>query len=177
MRFFFILTSICFSPSYSDFNYCQMKCAHTMCIYNGVSDTCLNYKKPEINDEAKKIILDKHNELRRCIAKGKKYKPEHPEMPKAANMMKFQWHDETAKVAQRWADQCKYGHDACKKLQDMDIGQNVMHKSTTGKVSQVPYVIFIERLYSEILKFNTSIDKFEPQKGVIKKREKSKQGR
>lgn len=168
--FTIILTSLLFSPSSSDFDYCQLKCnanKHTMCLYKGVSDQCEKYKKADVNEAAKKLLVDKHNEMRRCIAKGIKYKPNHPEMPKAANMMKFQWHEESAKVAQRWADQCKYQHDACRKLQDMDNGQNIYRKFSTNPMLEVPYVKFLDGFYSEIMLFNVShVDKFVPVEDV-----------
>ena len=33
-------------------------------------------------------------------------------MDKAANMRKLKWNEDLAKEAQRWADQCKFEHDA-----------------------------------------------------------------
>ena len=158
------------TQSKSDFDYCQLKChkyTHTMCLYKGVSKKCEDFKESNINDEAKKIIVDKHNEMRRCIANGTKYKPGHPEMPKAANMMKLEWSEESARVAQRWADQCTYEHDQCRKLKSMDNGQNMARLIGPTPFSAIPYVKFLESFYNEIMKFKVSlIDKYHPEGGI-----------
>ena len=46
-------------------------------------------------------------------------------MPKAANMGVMTWDKELARIAQRWALQCHYGHDDCRGLPNMRVGQNV----------------------------------------------------
>ena len=41
-------------------------------------------------------------------------------------MMKLVWNDEIAATAQRWADQCKGGHDKVRsKCEGTGVGQNV----------------------------------------------------
>ncbi len=41
------------------------------------------------------------------VATGKE-----PKLPKAANMRELKWDNDLALVAQRWADQCDFNHDA-----------------------------------------------------------------
>ena len=69
---------------------------------------------------SKQAILDKHNELRRKVAKG-----EESGQPGAANMRKLVWNNELEAVAQRWSDQCNFGHDSVRdKLDGTKVGQN-----------------------------------------------------
>ncbi len=70
--------------------------------------------------------MDKHNELRRKVAKGQERG-----QPAATNMNKLEWSDELAKIAQLWADQCpsvsRGGHDDNRKTSKWRrrVGQNV----------------------------------------------------
>ena len=40
-------------------------------------------------------------------------------------MMEMTWDEELAAVAQRWADQCQFGHDASRDVSRYRVGQNV----------------------------------------------------
>ena len=73
----------------------------------------------QLSAAAKSAILDKHNELRRRVAKGEETNGLNGVgQPAAANMKKMVWNAELEAVAQRWADQCKFGHD--KKREKLD---------------------------------------------------------
>jgi len=49
-----------------------------------------------------------------------------PGQPPAANMNQLVWNTELADIAQRWADQCNFGHDDNRnKLDGTQVGQNV----------------------------------------------------
>ena len=65
----------------------------------------------QLSAAAKAAILDKHNELRRRVAKGEETSGLSGAQPAAANMKKMVWSEELETVAQRWADQCTSGHD------------------------------------------------------------------
>ena len=56
--------------------------------------------------------MDRHNEIRREVAKGQKSGE-----GEAANMRKLVWNNELETIAQRWADQCNYGHAEARELQ------------------------------------------------------------
>ena len=75
----------------------------------------------ELSSEAKQAMLDKHNELRRKVARGEETSGP---QPAASNMRKLVWSPELEAVAQRWADQCTFGHD--KKRDKLD-GTYVSH--------------------------------------------------
>ena len=72
----------------------------------------------QLSAAAKAAILDKHNELRRRVAKGEETSGLSGAQPAAANMKKMVWSEELETVAQRWADQCTFGHD--KKREKLD---------------------------------------------------------
>ena len=65
----------------------------------------------QLSDAAKTAILDKHNELRRRVAKGEETNGLNGGQPAAGNMKKMVWNEELETVAQRWADQCRFAHD------------------------------------------------------------------
>ena len=78
-----------------------------------------------MSSEAKQAILDKHNELRRRVAKGEETGGINGPQPGASNMKKLVWNSELETIAQRWADQCTFGHDSEReKLDGTSVGQN-----------------------------------------------------
>eukprot|EP00090_Calanus_glacialis_P014195 TRINITY_DN22915_c0_g1_i1.p1 TRINITY_DN22915_c0_g1~~TRINITY_DN22915_c0_g1_i1.p1 ORF type:complete len:248 (-),score=53.17 TRINITY_DN22915_c0_g1_i1:97-741(-) len=95
-----------------------------MCKYNGPSTECaLKTETRSFSEAGKSLILDKHNELRRKVAKGEQREPK--QHPQASNMRKMIWNDELAATAQRWADQCDFNHDKNRrKLDGTYVGQN-----------------------------------------------------
>jgi len=112
--------------SSSNASYCTLDEGHTMCKYQGPSDSCSSktiFRK--LSAEAKTIILDKHNELRRRVAKGEETEGSPGPQPGAANMKKMVWNNELEEIAQRWADQCTFGHDSIRtKMDGTAVGQN-----------------------------------------------------
>ncbi|NXS61252.1 CRIS2 protein, partial [Brachypteracias leptosomus] len=68
--------------------------------------------------DQQKLIVDKHNDLRRGVK------------PTASNMMKMQWSPEAAKNAQKWADQCTMSHSpANMRTTDVICGENLFMSS------------------------------------------------
>jgi len=119
------------APAASNKEYCDTSSDHTMCKYPGPSAECAAKTTGKAFTPAgKKLILDKHNELRRKVAKGEE--TEVNAQPKASNMREMVWSDELAAIAQRWADQCEFGHDANrKKLDGTYVGQNAYMSSSS----------------------------------------------
>ena len=59
------------------------------------------------------------------MAKGEEEGGINPPQPAAANMRKMVWSEELELIAQRWADQCTFGHDSVRtKLDGTQVGQN-----------------------------------------------------
>ena len=104
-----------------------------MCKYLGPSDSCNEMTIfRELSQVGKDAILDKHNELRRRVAKG-----EQAGQPPAANMRKLVWNEELEKISQRWADQCIFGHDPVRsKLNGTSVGQNAYWGGNTAEGSE-----------------------------------------
>jgi len=115
--------------------FCDKSKEHTMCKYIGPSKECA--KKTSfrtLSKDAKQAILDKHNALRRKVAKGEE---KFNNQPKAADMREMVWNDELEKVAQRWSDQCTFGHDKeRKKLDGTYVGQNAYISMTTADTDE-----------------------------------------
>merc|ERR1712183_847602 len=113
-------------------DYCKLE-AHTMCKFLGPSDSCNEMTIfRELSQIGKDAILDKHNELRRRVAKG-----EQAGQPPAANMRKLVWNEELEKISQRWADQCIFGHDPVRsKLNGTSVGQNAYWGGNTAEGSE-----------------------------------------
>jgi len=141
--------------------YCSVKCRdgkqHTLCKYNGdkLDAKCLRTEEESlqhsVTDKEKKIIVNKHNQLRRKIAKGK---DNVSNMPKAANMMELEWDEELAKIAQGWANQCFYEHDDCRQTSDgcyNSVGQNIAVRGVSrSKDAKVDWNEVVEAWYSEV---------------------------
>ena len=85
---------------------------YNVSISQGPSASCsASTTLRQLSEESKAAILDKHNELRRRVAKGEETSGLSGPQPAAANMRKMVWSEELETVAQRWADQCTSGHD------------------------------------------------------------------
>jgi len=97
-----------------------------MCKYKGPSASCsANTIFKTLSTEGKAAILDRHNLLRRKVAKGEETGGINAPQPPAANMKKMIWNTELEEIAQRWADQCEFGHDSVRtKLDGTSVGQN-----------------------------------------------------
>jgi len=112
--------------------FCAVDQTHTMCAYPGIGSKCLadpQFKKG-FNDVGRQLILDMHNELRSRVAKG-----EEAGQPKASDMRALVWNNELEAVAQRWADQCTFGHDSNRAMLDgTSVGQNA-YMSMSSQVS------------------------------------------
>jgi len=97
-----------------------------MCKYQGPSTSCAGKTIfRSLSAAGKAAILDRHNTLRRKVAKGEEEGGINPPQPAAANMRKMVWSEELELIAQRWADQCTFGHDSVRtKLDGTQVGQN-----------------------------------------------------
>ncbi|XP_034946938.1 venom allergen 5-like [Chelonus insularis] len=123
------------SLSYCNLKSCPDK-SHTMCRYS--SDYA-----PECGDKSiiesgmssnqKKEVIDTHNNLRHFVACGNEKRGDPGPQPPATNMGPVTWDDELATIAQRWANQCVFGHDDCRDTERFEVGQNVAFASSSKK--------------------------------------------
>jgi len=114
------------APGGSTDAYCALSSDHTLCKYQGASASCAEKTIfRSLSAAGKAAILDRHNDLRRKVAKGEEVGGINPPQPAAANMRKMVWNEELELIAQRWADQCTFGHDSVRtKLDGTQVGQN-----------------------------------------------------
>jgi len=131
--------------------YCVASRGHSRCKNKGQSEKCkcvTIYRT--LSKDAKQAILDKHNELRRKVAKG-----EERNQPKAADMREMVWNDELETMAQRWADQLTtHRNKDRRKLDGTYVGQNVYgatgaKKSTEFQVNKYA-VNSVQSWYSQV---------------------------
>jgi len=100
--------------------YCRQSPQHTMCLFPGPAPFCRPVSRG-LSPNTRNAVLDRHNQLRAQVAQGNQ-----PGQPPAANMNQLVWNTELADIAQRWADQCNFGHDDNRnKLDGTQVGQNV----------------------------------------------------
>lgn len=59
----------------------------------------------------KTIIVNKHNEFRRRVAKGLETRGNPGPQPPASNMRLMKWNNDLAKAAQTWTDRCTTDSD------------------------------------------------------------------
>lgn len=138
---------------------------HTMCKWTGPSTACTAKMIPNqnvITEEQKKIIVDKHNELKRKVAKGQE-----PDQPAASNMKEMVWNEEIALIAQRLADQCMdhcpapnaICHDTSRSKLEYkgtmkSVGQNIAqsYKAPPGQQVSMPDILTkaVQDWYNEV---------------------------
>lgn len=139
MTFLFtVLIAMILNPV-SAVDYCtDVQCSrgkHTMCQFptNSPGPKCGGEGDQSITSNQIKELLDIHNRWRDYLAAGKETRSKGGAMPQAANMGAVTWNKQIAEVAQRWARQCNYGHDHCRNIPGMLVGQNVAMTGTSGK--------------------------------------------
>ncbi|CAL7938009.1 unnamed protein product [Xylocopa violacea] len=113
---------------------------HTLCKYPSSSPApaCGKVISVGFTNAEKNEMVQKHNSLRAYVAAGKETRGNPGPQPPAKNMKTMVWDDDLANVAQRWANQCQFGHDACRDDSRYYVGQNVAMTSTTGTVATKP---------------------------------------
>ncbi|KAJ9593714.1 hypothetical protein L9F63_014762, partial [Diploptera punctata] len=132
---------------------------HTMCIYSEVGSGCTNLKYSGVNtDEEKQAIVDEHNRVRAIVANGQESRGNPGPQPSAANMEKMQWDNDLAVVAQRWANQCNFGHDSCRNDARFYVGQNVYMGSSMGspETGTEDWIAAVDAWYDEVALFSSS---------------------
>nr|Q7YT83.1 RecName: Full=Cysteine-rich venom protein; Short=CRVP; AltName: Full=Substrate-specific endoprotease Tex31; Flags: Precursor [Conus textile]CAD36507.1 substrate-specific endoprotease [Conus textile] len=97
-----------------DSKYYELTPAHTMCLTDKPNAVAV-----PLTQETEHEILEMHNKIRADVTD-------------AANMLKMEWDERLATVAQKWAMQCILGHDSGRRGEpDLpgSVGQNVAWSS------------------------------------------------
>ncbi|NXW55472.1 CRIS protein, partial [Eurystomus gularis] len=91
--------------------------------------------------DQQKLIVDKHNELRRGVK------------PTASNMMKMEWSAAAANNAQKWANQCTLSHSPAKmRTTNVLCGENLFMSS-----APFPWPYVAQAWYNEEKDFDYGI--------------------
>ncbi|XP_057339809.1 venom allergen 5-like [Microplitis mediator] len=133
----------------------------TLCKYPSPdpASSCGEVNSATLTQEEKDEIVKAHNDRRALVASGEE-KRGNPGPQPAGQIPPLEWSDEIAEVAQRWANQCNFGHDECRNL-DQSIGQNVgLVWDPSGYNSKLTDLV--ESWYNEVQNFDGSkVGKFE----------------
>ncbi|XP_043222964.1 venom allergen 3-like [Amphibalanus amphitrite] len=115
------------TTDYCNKTLCRGDWVHTMCEHPDETPgpACLQIYSTPITDSQKEELLDVHNRLREHVASGKETRCQGGPLPTAADMGVMTWNDEIARIAQRLALTCVRGHDKCRDLKMMYLGQNL----------------------------------------------------
>lgn len=84
-----------------------------------------------VTEAEKRTIVGLHNKLRSTVASGQELRGAPGPQPPASDMLEMVWDEELAAVAQRWADQCQFGHDQVRDVGRFKVGQNVYISGST----------------------------------------------
>ncbi|KAF8764811.1 CRISP/Allergen/PR-1 like protein [Argiope bruennichi] len=129
MRSLFILAFFCLVGwSYSQkcpARYLRFTPVHSFCL--PPNPTC-EIKRTGVSEVDKKLILKLHNQFRSKVAMGNEHGSLGGSLPQAADMLQMEWDDELAAVAQKWTENCKWGHDCkeCRAVENFAVGQNLV---------------------------------------------------
>ncbi|XP_018316471.1 venom allergen 3-like [Mycetomoellerius zeteki] len=141
--------------NYCSVETCEIKGPHTMCTYTSPepSATCKQVYKVGVTNEDIDSILTIHNKLRQRVALGQESRGNPGWQPKAVDMPNLTWNKELANIAQRWVNQCNYGHDACRDINKYQVGQNVAQSYSSGE-NDYTMQNFIDLWYNEVENFD-----------------------
>ncbi|XP_008545751.1 venom allergen 5-like [Microplitis demolitor] len=137
---------------------------HTMCLYSSSkpSPYCNKVQTSSLTPEEEQEILDAHNKFRARVASGQESLGRPGPQP-AGHIPPLKWDKELAQVAQRWANQCKFGHDKCRDVERFQVGQNVASKMHSNQhVAQMGDLV--KMWYDEVKDFDSrQVQSFKPQ--------------
>ncbi|KOC70985.1 Venom allergen 3, partial [Habropoda laboriosa] len=102
------------------------------------SRNCGKVMAVAFSDAEKNEMVKAHNDFRRRVASGLEGRGSPGPQPPAKNMQTITWDNNLAYVAQRWVNQCTFGHDACRNDDRFYTGQNAAMTMTTGTVNTTP---------------------------------------
>ncbi|XP_078525373.1 cysteine-rich venom protein tigrin-like [Lissotriton helveticus] len=124
--------------------------AHALRLHVFLLWSLASGRRTDYTGEEIQLLLDLHNTYRARVN------------PPAANMMKLEWHDELASMAQDWADQCTFEHGQPDRDNPPfdDIGQN-LNKFTSSDPDRLDSLysrtyIALKTWWDEVIWYNFS---------------------
>ena len=103
-------------------------------FFQGIGASCNGgFVARGLSESEKAAALDLHNKLRSKVALGQETRGTTGPQPPAADMRQLAWDDELATIAQRWAEQCSFGHDQVRNVARFKVGQNVYESGSFGR--------------------------------------------
>ncbi|XP_055938191.1 CRISP/Allergen/PR-1-like [Argiope bruennichi] len=143
---------------------------HSFCL--PPNPTC-EIQRTGVSEQDKELILRLHNQFRSKVAMGNEHRSLGGSMPQAADMLQMVWDEELAAVAQKWTENCNWGHDCqeCRAVENFGVGQNLFIQDWTPcdghgciQLSSEPnWRLAITFLYDEVKDYNINwIDSFKP---------------
>ena len=107
------------------------------------------------------MIVDFHNSYRSRVASGQETRGSPGPQRPAANMLELTWDPELEAIAQRWADQCQFGHDFVRDVSRFSVGQNVYEASEFND-DAIDLKRAIDGWYNEVSDVsNTLVDRYQ----------------
>ncbi|CAL1261187.1 unnamed protein product, partial [Larinioides sclopetarius] len=131
---------------------------HSYCLPPRSRQFC-RISRTGVSPQDKDLILSLHNQFRSKVAMGKEQRARDGILPQAADMIQMEWDNELAAVAQKWTQNCQWGHDCdeCRAVENFAVGQNLamQNRSCSGQGCQKPngepdWTWAITALYNEI---------------------------
>ncbi|KAF5304589.1 hypothetical protein FQA39_LY09640 [Lamprigera yunnana] len=165
-----------FLPYSLAYDYCNLKCEegpHTVCLRKGCepSPVCENFEMIGMDDVARQLVLDLHNDYRNQLALGKDTRGGNS---MAADMRALSYHKELEFVAQCYANACREmgAHDKCRITEQFDpVGQNlfILTASKTFDFTNLKWIKNgVKDWYNEITDVDAPvIDKYEKRPNKI----------
>ncbi|XP_063988419.1 uncharacterized protein LOC135168315 [Diachasmimorpha longicaudata] len=133
---------------------------HTLCLYPSPSPpaSCGQLGRRGLTQGERNALLDRHNGYRARVASGQETRGAPGPQPAARNLGPLRWNNEIAEIAQRWADQCNYGHDRCRNTaDDTYVGQNVAYIGWSDRWRNESLLEMVDMWYNEVADFNPSL--------------------
>ncbi|KAH0558031.1 venom allergen 5-like [Cotesia glomerata] len=127
---------------------------HTMCRYRSAwpAATCGKVQSSSLTSGEINEILRAHNDKRAFVARGAERRGIAGPQP-AGRIPPLTWDNELAQIAQRWANQCQFGHDTCRNVDRFRVGQNVA-KMMYSNNYHVRLSYLVQQWYNEVKDFN-----------------------
>jgi len=151
MKFLLVLPVLCIVVSWTGGE--ETKPEHTLKKYPGLDKSrCGTVYVKGCTQRDKQTIVRLTNQARAWVAAGKQ-----SPQPPAADMIEVRYDEGLAKVAQRWAEQCNFGHDENRGTATFpDAGQNTYEQSDSKKKLYFQWNKAVESWFKEVKQFSPS---------------------